>query len=809
MNAERAGIAGRNIRAPRLLAWLLGAVAGAWVLAHNLRIDPDITRFAAAEGSRWQRDIAHRLQNGPAGRLVIFAVSAGSQHATVRASTALAAHLIDSGQFVTVQNGDVGLLRREYEPLFPYRYLLSDRVLEARFSTAELHRSLLAAAPLVQGSAGWILSELLPADPTLESLHIARQWAGSERLPYAGGVWFNKEHAQAVLLAFTRGQGNDFAAQSEATTAIERAIEAVRSTLDLTAAQLEFSGLGLLSAQARSSAQQSVNRLKWISAALVLAILFAGYRRAMPVVVSALPVLLGIGAGLAATTIVFGDVNVLALAFACVLIGEAVDYPSYLLTQSRKGTVLADEATRVWPTLRLAIATSVVSLAVLLLADFRGLQQLGLLCGTGLLVAGMATRWLLPDLFGSRYRATWQAPRFMQSTSWPTRTGARDAIDRDRTRVAAAAISVSVPLFSIISLTMATPLWNDQITAINPLPVSVIEQDQRLRNMAGLPGIQSLLVMRAGDPQAILEAQEATADSLSRMHETNRFGGVDYAAKYLPSGATQLRRRSALPERADLQRALAAAAIDTPFNDAAFLPFVEAVVQSKSLSLDLNALPSGVLSLRAQGLLFRTETQWVGLIIVPASVPQAVIDDAVRAALAGRDVTADWVNPAEELSRVIERARTRLSVLFAIGFVATFLVVAADRRSFAKATRVLLPVAVALAASAAVVRFDFGPLTVFNLLALVLVLGISTNYSLFLQQGAATDGTTDADGQMLFSLGMTSATTLAVFGALAFSGIGVVESIGRTVVVGIAVSLVWLLFNRWAHAVTVPSNMRA
>jgi hypothetical protein len=74
----------------------------------------------------------------------------------------------------------------------------------------------------------------------------------------------------------------------------------------------------------------------------------------------------------------------------------------------------------------------------------------------------------------------------------------------------------------------------------------------------------------------------------------------------------------------------------------------------------------------------------------------------------------------------------------------------------------------------------------------MLVLGVITNYSLFLNSAPESSDEQEGQAHTVFSLMIASATTLAVFGALGLSGIRVVEAVGQTVVVGIIVGLAWL-----------------
>ena len=84
------------------------------------------------------------------------------------------------------------------------------------------------------------------------------------------------------------------------------------------------------------------------------------------------------------------------------MIGEAVDYPSYVFTQRKAGESLHDILARVWPTLRLAVLTTVFGSLALLLSSLQGLSQLGVLSMVGVLAVGLVTRWVLPALAPGR-----------------------------------------------------------------------------------------------------------------------------------------------------------------------------------------------------------------------------------------------------------------------------------------------------------------------------------------------------------------------------------------------------------------------
>src|SRR4030095_2277191 len=95
-----------------------------------------------------------------------------------------------------------------------------------------------------------LIGQLLPRDPTLESLQVLQQWSNGASLPLRHGVWFSKAGDRALVLATTRATGDDAAGQlAVETSLLNLANDTRRRDASI---RIEFTGLGLLAAEARS-----------------------------------------------------------------------------------------------------------------------------------------------------------------------------------------------------------------------------------------------------------------------------------------------------------------------------------------------------------------------------------------------------------------------------------------------------------------------------------------------------------------------------------------------------------------------------
>ena len=105
------------------------------------------------------------------------------------------------------------------------------------------------------------------------------------------------------------------------------------------------------------------------------------------------------------------------------------------------------------------------------------------------------------------------------------------------------------------------------------------------------------------------------------------------------------------------------------------------------------------------------------------------------------------------------------------------------RYGLAQSAVMLLPTVLSMAAVLGAFGYMGRSLTLFNLMGLMLVLGVGVNYAIFLCEGGVNEAATLAG--VLLSAG----TTLLSFGLLAFSSMPALSGFGLTLLLGIPVSV--------------------
>jgi predicted exporter len=746
-------------RRPRLAvaAWLVVLALSAWQLT-RVNLVADLGAFLPPSATPTQQLLLDQMRSGVASRLMLIAIEGASEERLAAASGALAAELRSSGLFASVQNGSDEGLRADREAFMNYRYVLSPAADAKRFSSGALRAALESALGELASVPGGPLRALLPRDPTGELRRIV------ERLPSAGpakreGVWFSSDGKRALLIAQTLASGFDAPGQ-------ENAINAVRSVLRDPDIKLELSGAGVFAAAARGSIEREAWMLSLVSGSLILLLMLRIYRRPRIVALCFVPVVTGLAVGAAAVGLAFGSIHAITLGFGATLIGEAVDYPSYAFLNAAPGESLRAALERIWPTLRLAVLTTVLGGLTMLLSSFTGLAQLGLFSMVGVLVAGLATRELVPALAGA-------GPVTERAFAVPPRVES-----------ALAGLRRLAPLVWILALVAVATLfanhqklWEDDLAAMNPVPERLKAADRELRRELGAPDVRHLLVVRGETREAALERAESLEAKLDELQRRGVIRGYDLATRYVPSLEEQKRRLQALPETAVLRANLQQALRGLPFRPGVFEPFVHDVEASRQRGpLDAEELRGTALGIKLDTLVVRAGTQWAVL------VPLYHVADAV--ALAREVPLFDLKAESERLLAGYRLEALRLS---ALGMAAILVALGLGLRRVRAVLQVAVPVGLGLAITAAVLHLAGQRLTVFHLIAMLLVMGISLNYSLFFDRP---DDDPAERRRTLFALLVTCATTLLTFGTVAWSSNPVLHAIGLTVSVGASMAFV-------------------
>jgi predicted exporter len=748
-------------------AWLVFLAACIAVVARTT-ITTDISAFLPRAPTPAQQMLVEQLRDGVVSRLILIGIEGAAPETLARASRQTAAALRKREEFSSVNNGESAAFAGDRDFLWRNRYLLSPAVAPGRFTADGLRASLEENLQLLASPAGLLVRRILPGDPTGELIRLLEQMEGQARPATRDGVWFSGDGGRALLVAQTRAAGYDIDAQ-------ERALAAIRGAFAQAGggeAKLLLAGPGVFSVSSRAAIKGDALRFSLIATLLIGAMTLAFYRSPRVLGLSLLPVASGALAGVAAVSLGFGSVHGITLGFGVTLIGEGVDYAIFLFTRATPGVAPRETLERIWPTLRLGVLTSICGFGAMLFSGFTGLAQLGLFSITGLVVAVTVTRRVLPALMPAGFTAAAVA------TLAPA---AMAALRR--------APLLRYPLLIAIVIAAAFlafhrgPLWSDDLSSLSPVPRADQALDRQLRRAMGAPDVRYLAVVNAGDEEGALRAAESVTAVLQDAARAGMLEGYDYPALYLPSREAQRARQAALPEPARLRANLQQALKGLPYRPEAFEPFLKDAAAARNQPLvDRGSLQGTSLSLKLDALLVRRESGWAAMLPLRGVNDAAGIARAMGTLPGAQTVLLDLKGESDRLYADYRREALTHSALGAAAIVVLlFIGLRSPRRVF----DVLAPLAAAVVIATGVLA-ALGPLSIFHLVGLLLVVAVGSNYSLFFDR-QVTSG--PDHGRTIVSLLFACASTIIGFGLLSFSTVPVLNAIGSTVGMGAALAL--------------------
>jgi predicted exporter len=758
----------------RVGIWLGFVLACAIIVARS-QYGADLAAFLPSSPTPTQRFLVDELREGTVSRLILIGIEGHDQDKLAALSRSLVARLERNDRFVYVANGAQDGLRADTEFLLRNRYVLSPAVSVESFSAAAIRRGLEQQLDLLSSPTSMLIGDLLARDPTGEMLQLIDRFQGQSGPNRRDGVWFSTDGNRALLVAQTRAAGFDIDAQEQALAQIRAAFQEAAPEQHAAGPGLVLTGPAIFAVESRAGIKLDAMRFSLLGTLLVSAILLFVYRSLRVLALTLVPVMSGALAGIAAVSLVFGSVHGVTLGFGATLIGEAVDYAIYLFTNTAPGSTPKKTLQRIWPTLRLGMLTSAFGFGAMLFSGFPGLSQLGLFSIAGLVVAVSVTRWVLPELVPEGYHVRTVAGLGPSLMRW-----------------LAHAHRLRIPLLVLVIATVAwlaargSTVWDDELSSLSPAPLPMKRLDQQMRADLGAPDVGPLIVVSGASEQAVLETAERVGATLAALEAEGVLAGFDSPAFYLPSIGVQRKRQQVIPDVVTLKRNLAVAADGLPFRTGTFAPFVEDAQAAKSrapvTSLDLMGTGLG---LKLQALLAQRQGGWF------AMLPLRGVSDmqGLEAGLAKHDRSqVVLLDMKREFDELYHGYRLRALGFAILGVAAIGVLLMVTLRSAARSWDVMAPLAAAVLVTAGILLATGTRLNIFHLVALLLVVGVGSNYTLFFERGnpGATDPQRTATSVLFCNL-----STVVGFGVLGFAATPVLSAIGTTVATGAFLSLVF------------------
>ena len=503
------------------------------------------------------------------------------------------------------------------------------------------------------------------------------------------------------------------------------------------------------------ASQQAKNDISTLGVATVLGVILlivSVFRSVRPLLLSLLSIAIGALAGTVVTLLLFGELHLMTLVMSMSIIGISADYTIYYLTERMvHGAEHSpwQSLAKVRNALLLALLTTVVAYLFMMLAPFPGIRQMAVFAAAGLSASCLTVIFWHPWLC-----------RGMPVRPIPLRGMMQRWLNAWRdSKALSVGLPVALALLSAIGI--ASLRVDDDIARLQALPQDILAQEKTITALTGQNVDQKWFVVYGASAQETLERLEAFAPALAQAQK-----------------AGELTRWRTLPlnslarQNSDLQLLRNAA------------PTVTKMLQSTGLNAvapNLNAMPVSVEAWLASPASEGWRLLWLTLpngksgVLVPVD---GVRNSAALGELAARHPGVVWVDRKASFDSLFALYRALLTGLLGVAL-AVIACGAVVRLGWRKGLVALVPSVLSLGGGLAALAVTGHPVNLFSLLALVLVLGIDINYTLFFSNPRGTPLTS------MLAITLAMMTTLLTLGMLVFSTTQAISSFGIVLVSGI------------------------
>jgi predicted exporter len=533
---------------------------------------------------------------------------------------------------------------------------------------------------------------------------------------------------------------------------------------------LYATGAPLYTAYGVQSAQKEVSTIGLASLVLLMTLLLFSLRSVAAVVLTFACIFSGVTAGLLVTVAVLQQIHVLTLVFGASLIGIAADYALHYLAHSRAADwTPALGLGKVYRALRLSMLSSVVAFGALMLLPFPGVRQIGLFMASGLFCSFLTVCLVFPALYrGTNNKVP--LSHYWSRSQWQWRH---------------AGVCLAALILAALGGISQLP-GKDDVREFYASPPALAAAQNRITSVLSALPDSRFLLLEASDQTALLRLEERLANALHTLQARQALASFAGIGSLIPALETQ-------QKSAEL---LASAEFGALLEEHMSLLGMSEELQVRMLaSLQQPFEPLGIETLG-------------GALLPPGVGGFLGCDDdgcASRIDLAGVNAVADLeaitrqyqgvqlIDQIATINRVMGQYRRAIAALLAVSAVLMATLIAFQYGWRLTAAILVGPSATCLFSLLLVGSWQEG-ISLINLMALLLLVGVSLDYSIFRVFSAARDQATTA-----LAISLSAATSILAFGLLGFSETPVISSFGQTIAVGLVFAWLfsWMRLTNW------------
>ncbi|MFQ5586807.1 MAG: RND family transporter [Thermodesulfobacteriota bacterium] len=579
-----------------------------------------------------------------------------------------------------------------------------------------------------------------------------------------------------------------------------REVERIKASIErgfVRAVRIGFTGHYAFAMEAQASLKRELTTSFIFSSLFVIFLFQVVYRkRVLVLLLTATTLFAALSCTLAVAYLLFGGLNLVSSIVAITLIPMGIDYIIHIFNcwedeyqrGGNPGKALEVTFKRVLPGVALGALTTSVAFLSIIVTDFKGLHEFGIIAGIGVMFCLLATILLMGSAL------IWFAPFLLSPAKrWRGMSGLTNAVIKRRGVV----VSTAVVVFVVSLLWIPSVRFNSDPETLGIRDSPAISLQKRVADIFLKSGAPLIAVVHDDDDEGLIARYDAMEESLESLEEEGTIKGYSSLRFFLPSPSRQTASIKILTElRSSASRLKENFVQGLRTHGFTVNSYMEEYIERLDRVINLRE-PVGLDALSKMGsdkteMFYNRERHRIAAYLYP---PEGKWNDAsitrVSSRLAaigpGLTITGAPIMLRELKGAIIEDSIVAALITFAI---ISFLVYLHFRS--VRWTAVIIGSITCIFIFTIGLMGLFGiPFNYINIGVIALIFGIGVDYSIYIVQGYLQERKEPDEGlaRTSKSILMCALTTMAGFGTLMAMSFRGIASFGEILTLGLLVCL--------------------
>ncbi len=527
------------------------------------------------------------------------------------------------------------------------------------------------------------------------------------------------------------------------------------------------SGMATHSNSFNQNSIKEINIIGLISILVIMYLIYFNFRSTKPLFFTLFSIIVGVLAAFITTNLLFKEIHLLTIIFGTSLIGVSIDYSFHFFaeyfnksTQKNAGRTILK---RIFPGISIGLLTSLVCYLALFFTPFPILNQIACFSTIGLITSYLVVILFFPKFYRPG-RLIYDS--YLLNFSKVFLHNFQKRVSRKGAYVILMAL-LSLSLIGLNKLNISNDL-----KLLDAPKKEIIDEENLVKNIIKQDKSSYFILVTADTSQQVLEKELLATRYLTRLIKAKKLLSYKSFSDLVPP-IMQQKQDLELVKSNLLYPYLTKQSRILGLSDQHVLDLKNEISKKPSYLTPKKILQKPSFDVLKTLWMGKVDNKYASIILL-----NGVVEGEFLKAFHSEQYGVYLLNKKEDIRSVLEEYQTT-SFLLIIGVYLLILLLLSYRYGLLHAILVALPPLLSGITSLAIIALLGYEISLFNILALFLIIGIGIDYTIFYAEARNHENTTS------LAISLSCITTLLSFGLLSFSSFEVIHSFGLTILFGI------------------------